>query len=67
MLMRSNWCDISGLGIAVPAGKDQDMGPGQFYDLSVLLCPGRKFAGYHSSYHAFFMQNLQKARRVGLF
>lgn len=42
MLMRSSWCDFSGSGIAVPAGKDQDLGPGQFYDPSVLLCWGKE-------------------------
>lgn len=42
MLMRSSWCDFSGSGIAVPAGKDQDVGPGRFYDPSVLLCCGKE-------------------------
>lgn len=63
MLMRSSWCDFPGLGVAVPAGKDQDMGLGQFYDSSVLLCRGKKFVGYCSwLYRAILMQNLQKER-----
>lgn len=66
--MKSSWCGFSGLGVAVPVGKDQDVCPGQFYDSSVLLCPRKKCTGYHScSYCAFFMQNLHKERRVGLF
>jgi len=59
MLRRSSWCDSSGLGV-IPAGKNQDVGPGQFYEPSVLLCQGKKFADYCSwLYHAFLMQNLQ--------
>lgn len=62
--MKSSWCGFSGLGVE----KDQDIYPGQFYDLSVLLCPRKKCTGYHScSCCAFLMQNLHKEKKVGLF
>lgn len=66
--MKSSWCGFSGLGVTVPVGKDQDMCPGQFYDLTVLLCPRKKSTSYHSSsYCDFLIQNLHTERRVGLF
>lgn len=65
MLMRSSWCDFSGSGIAVPAGKDQDGGPSTFMTLLCCSVGGKKFAGYCSwSYHAFFMQKSSKSKMV---
>lgn len=63
--MKSSWCGFSGLGVAVPVGKDQDVCPGQFYDSSVQERSVQVTTVVHIV--LFLMQNLHKERRVGLF